>query len=174
MCVLCRLELEFVDHLFGPCNKISSVWYDILLWLGVELVPPRQIFFEAFMSMGKKDKFRWLLVWPIIVWTIWKYWNDAFFFEGIFSVECLVDRVKFLSWKWFQGKNSSNSIPFTSWLSIWLYDRTDKVCWSVVLGLDGSGELVSLLLFFPKCGWSLSLSSPEGFSSSFSSRGGTF
>jgi hypothetical protein len=62
MCVLCRLELEFVDHLFGPCNQISSVWYDILLWLGVELVPPRQIFFEAFMSMGKKDKFRWLLV----------------------------------------------------------------------------------------------------------------
>ncbi|GAU32685.1 hypothetical protein TSUD_145590 [Trifolium subterraneum] len=38
-CVLCGLEPETADHLFGSCNQISQIWYGILRWLGVELVP---------------------------------------------------------------------------------------------------------------------------------------
>ncbi|GAU37692.1 hypothetical protein TSUD_164950 [Trifolium subterraneum] len=107
LCVICGLSSESADHLFGSCNQISQVWYGILGWLGVELVPHRSVlrFFEAFlgMSMGRKDKFGWLLIWQTIVWTIWKSRNDIFFSEGTFSVECLVDRVKLLSWKWEIG-----------------------------------------------------------------------
>ncbi|GAU30794.1 hypothetical protein TSUD_355200 [Trifolium subterraneum] len=88
-CVLCGLGSESVDHLFIFCNQISPVWYGILRWLGVELVPPRGVleFFEAFLGIG----------------------------IGIFSVECLVDKVKLLSWKWFLGKNSGSPCSFYEW-----------------------------------------------------------
>ncbi|PNX80187.1 hypothetical protein L195_g036184, partial [Trifolium pratense] len=62
MCVLCGLGPESADHLFGSCNQISPIWYSILRWLGVELVPSRGVFgfFEALlgmgMGMGRKDR----------------------------------------------------------------------------------------------------------------------
>jgi hypothetical protein len=75
MCVLCGLQPESADHLFSSCNQISQVWYDILRWLGVVLVPPRGILdlFEAFLGIGmaRKDRLGWLLIWHTIVWTIW-------------------------------------------------------------------------------------------------------
>jgi hypothetical protein len=50
---------ELADHLFCFCNQISLVWYSILRWLGVELVPSHGAleFFDAFlgMRMGRKD-----------------------------------------------------------------------------------------------------------------------
>jgi hypothetical protein len=74
VCVLCGVELESADHLFSSCNQISQIWYNILRWLGVELVPPRGIlrFFEAFLGTGrcKNDRLGWLLIWQTIVWTI--------------------------------------------------------------------------------------------------------
>jgi hypothetical protein len=73
-CVLCGLGLESADHLFGSCNQISPIWYGILRWLGVEMVPSRGVlrFFEAFLgtSKGRKDRLGWLLIWQTIVWTI--------------------------------------------------------------------------------------------------------
>ncbi|MCI16626.1 hypothetical protein A2U01_0037770, partial [Trifolium medium] len=53
-CVLCGVGSESADHLFGSCNQISPVWYDILRWLGVELVPHHCVlrFFEAFLGMS--------------------------------------------------------------------------------------------------------------------------
>ncbi|MCH94825.1 receptor-like kinase, partial [Trifolium medium] len=75
MCVFCGLGPESADHLFGSCDHISPIWYSILRWLGVQLVPSRGVLglFEAFLGMS--------------------------------MAECLVDRVKLSSWKWFLGKN---------------------------------------------------------------------
>ncbi|GAU15735.1 hypothetical protein TSUD_235480 [Trifolium subterraneum] len=119
MCVLCGLGLESADHLFGSCNLISPIWYSILRWLCVELVPSRGVlgFFEAFLGMGtgRKDRVGWLLIWHTIVWTIWKSRNDVVFSEGTFIFECLVDRVKLLSWKWFLGKNPDSPCSFYEW-----------------------------------------------------------
>jgi hypothetical protein len=49
------------------------------------------------------------------VWTIWNSRNDVCFSERTFSAECLVDRVKLLSWKWFLGKNPDISCSFYEW-----------------------------------------------------------
>jgi hypothetical protein len=115
-CVLCGLRPESADHLFGSCNHISQVWYGILRWLGVESVSPRGVlrFLEAFLGMGRgrKDRMGWLLIWKTIV---WKSRNDIIFSEWTFFVECLVDRVKLLSWKWFLGKNSGSHCFFYEW-----------------------------------------------------------
>jgi hypothetical protein len=42
-CVLYGLKSESADHLFDFCNQISQVWYGILRWLSLELVPPRGV-----------------------------------------------------------------------------------------------------------------------------------
>ncbi|MCH93643.1 pentatricopeptide repeat-containing protein [Trifolium medium] len=100
-----ELRSKSVDHLFVSCNQISLVWYAILCWLGVEWVSPRGNLglFEVFlgMSFSRKNRLGWLLIWQAIAWTIWNSRNDVLFSEGTFSAECLVDRVKLLSWKWF-------------------------------------------------------------------------
>lgn len=43
---------------------LMQVWYDVLWWLGVPLVPLRGVldFFQAFLSMGKSRKDRWVVV----------------------------------------------------------------------------------------------------------------
>ncbi|MCI04242.1 hypothetical protein A2U01_0025287 [Trifolium medium] len=69
-----KIGPESADHLFVSCNQISPVWYAILRWLGVQWVSPR----------GNLGLFE-------------------VFLEGTFSAECLIDRVKLLSWKWFLG-----------------------------------------------------------------------
>jgi hypothetical protein len=100
-CVLCGLESESADHLFVSCNQISYVWYAILRWLGVEWVSPHGNLglYRVFLgiSLGKKNRLGWLLIWQTIVWTIWNSRNNVLFSEGTFSAECLVDRVKLLS-----------------------------------------------------------------------------
>jgi hypothetical protein len=79
------------------------------------------------LDRGREDRLGWFLIWQIITWTIWKFRNDVFFSEGTFSVECLIDRVKLLSWKWFLGKNLDSHVPFMSGVSILLYAGTDRV-----------------------------------------------
>jgi hypothetical protein len=80
--------------------------------------------------------------------TIWKFWNDwnnvFFFSEGIFSVECLVDMVKLLSWKWFLSKNSDPPFPFMSGYSSYFILEQIKFVGVSFLGLDGSGGLEAL------------------------------
>ncbi|GAU35310.1 hypothetical protein TSUD_389350 [Trifolium subterraneum] len=39
----CKIGSESADHLFSFCNQISPVWYGMLRWLGVEMVPPRGV-----------------------------------------------------------------------------------------------------------------------------------
>ncbi|GAU20222.1 hypothetical protein TSUD_352860 [Trifolium subterraneum] len=75
-CVFCGLGSESADHLFVSCNQISPVWYSILLWLGIQWVSHR----------GNLGCFE-------------------VFLEGTFSAECLIEKVKLLSWKWFLGSS---------------------------------------------------------------------
>jgi hypothetical protein len=67
------------------------------------------------MGKSRKDRTWWLLIWHTIVWAIWNSWSDVLFSEGTFSAECLVDRVKLLSWKWFLGKNHGTTCSFYEW-----------------------------------------------------------
>ncbi|GAU25978.1 hypothetical protein TSUD_166610 [Trifolium subterraneum] len=46
-----------------------------------------------------------------------------------------------------QVKTLTPLVPFMSGVSILLYAGTDRVCWGVMLGLDGSGGLETLFCF---------------------------
>jgi hypothetical protein len=43
------------------------------------------------------------LVWHIVAWSIWISPNDVIFVGGSSTIESLMDRVKFFSYKWFLG-----------------------------------------------------------------------
>ncbi|MCI37923.1 hypothetical protein A2U01_0059150, partial [Trifolium medium] len=67
-------------------------------WLGIEYVSPNSIMqvFESFFELGVG---RWLrlgmiLVWHVVVWTIWTSQNDIIFVGGSSTIYNLVDRVK--------------------------------------------------------------------------------
>jgi hypothetical protein len=93
------------------------------------------------------------------MWTIWKSRNDIFFSEWIFSVECLVDRMKLLSWKWFIGKNHGSPVPFMSGVSTLLYVGTGRVCLvSCWVSIGQGDQMLSSCFVLPLVGLCLSLS----------------
>ncbi|GAU23386.1 hypothetical protein TSUD_334340 [Trifolium subterraneum] len=111
-CVVCGAVEESVDHIFVSCDRISSVWYRVSRWLGVEYVSPSSIMqvFESFFGLGVGCRVRlgFILVWHAVVWTIWTSRNDIIFaamkneitelpdcvISNIFSKLCLKDLVK--------------------------------------------------------------------------------
>jgi hypothetical protein len=159
--ILCGLGSKSADHLFGSCNQLSPIWYAILRWLGVEWVSPRGIHecFKVFLGMGmsRENNLRWMLIWQTIVWTIWNFRNNVFFPKGTFSSECLINRVKLSSWKWFLGKNSDYLYSFYEWgmhpIFCWNW-LSMSGCWAgSSWGLVDWRPLVFVLLG----GWSLPL-----------------
>jgi hypothetical protein len=96
--VFCGEVLESVDHLFITCNLISSVWFKLLWWLGIQFVSPYGIsrFLHAFLGPGlvRKNKLLWLLIWHATVWFIWDSRNNLIFTTGTVFVDSLVDKVK--------------------------------------------------------------------------------
>ncbi|GAU45061.1 hypothetical protein TSUD_198490 [Trifolium subterraneum] len=118
-CAFCGASLKSVDHLFVTCDSISPVWYSLFRWLGFRFVSPPSIssVFQGFLGfrVGRKIRLEWLLIWHATVWTIWNSRNDVIFARGTVSVESLVDKVKFSSWKWYLAKNLGSPCSFYEW-----------------------------------------------------------
>lgn len=91
VCALCGVSTELANHLFVLCGVASKVWYEIHKWLGWEWVFSRNLvgLFERFLGLPQGDKIRWgfLLIWHIVVWSIWTYRNDL-----LFSIRCTLWR----------------------------------------------------------------------------------
>jgi hypothetical protein len=119
LCVFCGAVEESVDHLFVSCEHISPIWYRISRWLGFEYVSPNRIVqvFESFfgMGVGRRVRLGMVLMWHAVVWSIWTSRNDIIFAGGSSTIDNLVDKVKFSSWKWFIGKNPDSPCSFYEW-----------------------------------------------------------
>ncbi|GAU13096.1 hypothetical protein TSUD_173960 [Trifolium subterraneum] len=122
------LFVESVDHLFVSCDRISSVWYRVSRWLGIEYVSPNSIMqvFESFFGLGVGCRVRLglILVWHDIVWAIRTSQNDIIFVGGSSTIDNIVDRVKLSSWKWFLGKNLDSPCSLYEW------EVQPLLCWS--------------------------------------------
>ncbi|GAU42213.1 hypothetical protein TSUD_375620 [Trifolium subterraneum] len=128
-CALCGDSVESVDHLFTSCDSIFRVWYKLARWLGFQFFSPNSItsLFEGFLGISMNRKFRlgWMLVWHAAVWAIWNSRNDIIFARGTVSiVDTLVEKVKLSSWKWFLAKNPGNPCSFYEW------EVQPVLCWS--------------------------------------------
>ncbi|PNX96622.1 hypothetical protein L195_g019832, partial [Trifolium pratense] len=82
-CVLCPLNLECEEHLFGGCAFAESLWSKVFTWFGwVGAVPrdPLKIFQKFSVGRGNGKRLKGLLaVWHVVVWAIWRTRNDVIF-----------------------------------------------------------------------------------------------
>ncbi|MCI60096.1 resistance-like protein, partial [Trifolium medium] len=53
------------------------------------------------MGVGRRVRLGMVLMWHVIVWSIWTSRNDIIFAGGSSTIDNLMDRVKLSSWKWF-------------------------------------------------------------------------
>ena len=107
-CVFCDGPSESSVHLFISCMSFFPVWYQVLQWLGWEFVMPLGLAqqFQVFTGLGggRKVRLGLLLVWHVVIWTIWASRNDLIFAGGLLREEPVVDRVKLIAWKWILAK----------------------------------------------------------------------
>jgi len=127
-CVFCHVSLESATHMFLSCPSFFPVWYQVARWLGWVFVMPMGIaqHFQAFTGLGwgKRVRLGLLLVWHVVIWTIWVSRNDLIFVGGLLREEPVVDRVKLLAWKWFRVKCPASSCSLYEW------EVQPVLCWN--------------------------------------------
>lgn len=99
ICTFLGDHVESVYHLFVTCSLVTSVWNRIIVWLGVHLALPRDLclVFEFFLSLHHRAKLRgrFILIWQVVVWTIWLAHNDKFFINLSSNAKELEDKCIF-------------------------------------------------------------------------------
>jgi hypothetical protein len=118
-CVLCLMELECADHLFGWCAFASTLWDKVFHWFdwgGAVPRDPRHIFqkFNSGTTNGKRLK-GLLAVWHAVVWAIWRARNDLIFNSLVPVLEDIFHGIKMHSWKWLCGKKKGLCCSFYEW-----------------------------------------------------------
>jgi hypothetical protein len=93
-------SLGVLDPLVCYVRVLSFVWYSIFMWLGWDVVMPRDLLghYYVFLGLGADRRVRCglTLVWHI-VWSIWLSRNDFIFSGHSTSVEQLVYKIKLYS-----------------------------------------------------------------------------
>ncbi|XP_058761794.1 uncharacterized protein LOC131635206 [Vicia villosa] len=126
VCVLCDESNESVPHLLLDWRIAEAVWFNMSLWIGMNLVKANDIM-ESFWNWNyfcfkkvRKDKEG--CIWLAIVWTLWLNRNDIIFNNSICNVNDLVWSCKMLVWRWsFVGKTSNSPCNFYEFCKSPLY-----------------------------------------------------
>ncbi|XP_057723574.1 uncharacterized protein LOC130939490 [Arachis stenosperma] len=83
LCVLCKKDIENIQHLFITCEYSWHVWCAWISAFGQTWVVPGTLkeFFESWrwMPMGKERRKYWLLGFFSVIWIIWLRRNDTIF-----------------------------------------------------------------------------------------------
>jgi len=100
---------ESSHHLFLHCNVFGSVWHSIYKLIGVVAVTPYKVpdYFNQFSYSGGVSKVRSSIIqviWFASAWEIWKERNNRIFTDKECSVIQVVDKIKFLAFRWLKGK----------------------------------------------------------------------
>lgn len=166
--------METTDHLFFVCPLVSSIWYAIYRWLGLEVIPftaasDHYIHHGSLLRGKKLGRFKFL-VWHAVTWSLWLLRNKIIFQGESYTFSGLLD-IKIRSWNWLEATKVKSGCSFAEW------------CFAPMLCLLSEGWLTfsfetSLFLFWPiNAAPSLNRSSPSWFAlnsrGSFSGRGST-
>jgi hypothetical protein len=119
-CVFCRKVEETSQHLFLHCNFALGVWYAIFNWLGFAYISPPNLLISfasmAGMGVSKRRKKGLLLLWQVVLWSIWRARNDRLFNNKEASVYEVVDSIKHIAWKWYLGRIANHPCLLYEWL----------------------------------------------------------
>ncbi|KAK2413278.1 hypothetical protein QL285_036006 [Trifolium repens] len=117
-CVLCGIAPETACHLFLHCNVAAKIWYDIVGWLGVTILPHNIVSSVASLihsAKNKKEKMGICLIWNAFVWEIWRIRNDCIFNNGVVYGDEIADQIKMLSWKWYIYRVAKGPFMLYEW-----------------------------------------------------------
>jgi len=96
-----------------------KVWDSVMRWLGMNFLTPPNLFllWENWdgVSVNKKIRSGFRLVWHAVVWSIWRAKNDKIFNNNTGEVDDLVEAVKVLSWRWWLSRLNSPTCLFYEW-----------------------------------------------------------
>jgi hypothetical protein len=111
---------ETSQHLLLHCNFASGVWYAIFNWLSVSYISPPNlsISFASMAGMGvsKRRKKGLMLLWQVVLWSIWRARNDKLFNNKEASVNEVVESIKNIPWKWYLGRIANHPCLLYEWL----------------------------------------------------------
>jgi hypothetical protein len=88
-------------------------------WLGVTIIVPHNLA-SAFATLvcfgrGKRNSDCLAIIWVSLMWSIWRFRNDAVFNNKVLIIEELVEHVKFQAWKWFVGRVAKSPCLLYEW-----------------------------------------------------------
>ena len=106
-CVICKSEVETVDHLFIHCRFATRIWWKILQIFGLYWVVPRSCYgllsSQVGIFRGKEKKLIFNQFLATTLWAIWGERNNRIFQEGTSSVEELWDKICFWVAIWLKS-----------------------------------------------------------------------
>ncbi|XP_057774917.1 uncharacterized protein LOC130993898 [Salvia miltiorrhiza] len=119
-CILCKAQLEDLNHLFFSCQITMELWKEILSWIGIQTALQRTAKenFLAFSNLGDKADNHFLSsVWICVVWSIWKARNDCIFSQASWNKSKVVTEIKTRTLSWTQVyKQTPQPLDFKSWM----------------------------------------------------------
>ena len=99
---------ETVNHLILHCSYFDTVWNCILRWIGLSTAAPLYVsdhFTQLCFGGGPQVRFTILIaIWFATVWEIWKERNNRILNAKECSITRIVDKIKSLSFSWFEGE----------------------------------------------------------------------
>lgn len=105
-CVFYNGEIEDTRHLFLQCERAHKVWMKVYDWLGLEVVLLSRLTDLYIQHTGhfgsKKGRKRGVVVWHVVVWSLWVERNDIIFNHGHENLGSLLELIKCQSWSWLR------------------------------------------------------------------------
>ncbi|MCI32656.1 hypothetical protein A2U01_0053870, partial [Trifolium medium] len=113
---------ETEDHVLFNCPIQSSVWTDIVRWLGIPIAFAEEGYehfqmFKGLISSRAKVKDILIITWLSTVHSIWKARNDMIFNHVGFNWEKVVDEIKISAWKILKASAKDFSCSLYDWNS---------------------------------------------------------
>jgi hypothetical protein len=99
---------------FSQSPSTTTQWHcrkNRLRWMSPRIIGSFENFLD--LSLSRKNRLGWMLIWKTIVWTTWNLRNGVHFSEGTFFVECLIDSTFIL--EMVLDKNLGTSCSFYEW-----------------------------------------------------------
>jgi hypothetical protein len=120
-CVFCGENVESVSHLFLYCGFVLQLWERVFAWLGFNFSLPHSIsslLNFAVATTGSKQKRKgMLMIWNVVLLLIWRHRNRIIFDNGVKDVAGLLEDVKTVSWKWWNGILAMKPCLLYEWIA---------------------------------------------------------
>jgi hypothetical protein len=112
--------VQISNHLLLHCDFALGVWYAVSIWLGLTSVNPPNLFilsplWSVLVTQNQRNK-SLMLIWHVVLWSIWKAWNDSIFSNKAVTVVEAVDNIKVTTWRWYLGRLAKLPCLLYEWL----------------------------------------------------------